>query len=147
VFQIDPVVTTPAAASINTAVDSLALAGLAGYFLKWMKDSPWVPWLDRTRTTMIRIAHFALAAVSAAGIHYTVQADVAAGSYVIAVNGATLLAMGHALVDIGKQWAFQRIVYDGVIDRGAQPQQAVIVPPTPQMVEAYAKEVATEAKP
>jgi hypothetical protein len=76
---------TAASTSVDSAVSSIAAAGLMSYLIEWLKQTHLIPWVTASRTTLLRWLNGALAAAVALGIHYTFDAQ--AG--IITITGLT----------------------------------------------------------
>lgn len=104
---------TAASTSVDSAVSTLAAAGLMSYFLEWLKNTKLVPFIDASKTTLLRLCNGALAVAAALSIHYTFDSD--AGTLV--VTGLSVSGIIHGLWEVGKQWAFQQMAYDGIVSK------------------------------
>jgi hypothetical protein len=81
--------------------------------LERLKASSWFPFMTAQTAGLNRIVSIIVAAGSVAGINVVY----AAGT--LTVTGLTLTGIVGALVEIGRQWVIQQIIYRTAIERKA----------------------------
>lgn len=89
----------------------VALSALITFVLEHLKQSSWFPWLSQQTEGWNRIASVVLAAIGAVGIH--AEFDATAGTLVI--TGLTLGGLLHFVLEWGRQWLYQQLIYKGVV--------------------------------
>lgn len=100
--------------AIDSAMSSVASAGLLTYVIEWAKRSRLVPWLTADNKTLLRWVNALSAAAVAIGLNMVYNAD--ARQLIIDIPTASAAASG--LWAWGKQWAFQQMAYDGIVVKG-----------------------------
>lgn len=99
--------------AVESAMSSVASAGLLSYLIEWAKKSTLVPWLTPDQKTLLRYLNMVTAAAVALGLHWVYNAE--ARELVITIPTASVVL--HGLWEWGKQWAFQQMAYDGIVAR------------------------------
>lgn len=103
------VVTTVTASAMSVAV------------IQWLKNTKLIPFMDQHTAGLNRFAGWLAAFGSSVGIHWTF--DHTAGT--LTLTGLTLAAIGHTAWDTTKSYAFQWLVYRGIVKDKAADVAAV----------------------
>ena len=104
-MQIDPtMLTTELPALITTG-------GMAVAIIEWMKNSKVVPFMNAHTATMNRVVGWIAAFCGATGLHY--KFDHTAG--ILTITGISAAVIGHTIYDTVQNYAFQWLVYKGVV--------------------------------
>lgn len=115
-FQVADVmpVSTELPALISTSAMSVAI-------IQWMKNTKLVPFMDQHTAGINRLFGWGSAFTSAIGIHYSYDAHL--GS--LTITGLTLYAIVHACMDATKSYAFNWLIYNGMVKGRAADVAAV----------------------
>lgn len=97
-------VTTELPSLITTSAMTVAI-------IQWFKNTRLIPFMDEHTAAINRTVAWIAAFASAAGIHYTWDATTAT----IAISGLHPIVVLHAAGDVLKSYAFQWLVYKGVV--------------------------------
>jgi hypothetical protein len=95
----------------NLMATQVTMSALIVYFLEWLKQSAWFPWLTAETKTLNRWAAALMALAAAIGIHAEFNPDTGT----LLVTGLTMWGIGHAAFDMARSWIFQQVIYDGVV--------------------------------
>jgi hypothetical protein len=91
-------------------------SALVGYIvsagLERLKAASWFPYLTARTASLNRIVSIVLAAGSVAGI----QAAYDGGT--LTISGLTLSGILTAVIEVGRQWVMQQIIYRVAIEKG-----------------------------
>mgnify|MGYP000934445307 CR=1 FL=1 len=103
--------------AVESAMSSVATAGLISYALEWAKKSALLPFITADKKTLLRWLNAVTALAAAIGLHWTYSPD--ARQLVVDIPTASVALSG--LWAWGQQWALQQMAYDGVVARGTTP--------------------------
>lgn len=103
--------------AVDSAMSSVAAAGLLSYIIESLKKSRWVPWITADKTTLLRWLNAGSALAMSVGLAWAYQAD----THQLIITIPTASAVVDGLWQWGKQWAFQQMAYDGIVSRSAKP--------------------------
>ncbi len=137
-FQVDPMG--------SEIVSTITASAMAVSIVQWLKNTKLVPFMDQHTAGINRIVGWVFATISAFGLHYTY--DSATGT--LTLTGLTVAALSHSIWDVVKSYAFQKLIYAGVIKGPAQvaeAQKAVGAAPGQQPVVPVAAGGTEEGKP
>lgn len=101
--------------AVDSAMSSIASAGLLVYLIEWAKKSSLVRFVSADRKTLLRWMNAASALALAVGLHWAY--DPTARQLVIDIPTFGTVAAG--LWTWGKQWALQQMAYDGIVAKNA----------------------------
>lgn len=118
-------VSTELPALISTSAMSVAI-------IQWLKNTKYVPFVSQHTAGINRILGWGSAFLSSIGIHYTYDAHL--GS--LTITGLTLIAIFHAGLDASKSYAFNWLIYNGMVKGRAADVSAVAEGITPVAVVA-----------
>lgn len=110
--------------------------------IQWLKNTKLVPFMDQHTAAINRTVAWMAAMISAAGIHYTWDAATAT----LTITGLHASTIIHAAADVTKNYAFQWLIYKGIVKGPAADVAAVqegvpVAAVAPAGVVASAKEV------
>lgn len=104
-MQIDPgMVTTELPALLTTSAMTVAV-------IEWLKNTKLVPFMSQHTAALNRTVAWLAAFCTGTGIHY--QFDATAHS--LTITGLSLAVIGHAVWDTTKSYAFNWMLYKGII--------------------------------
>jgi hypothetical protein len=86
--------------------------------MEWLKKANWFPWVSAQSDKANKIIAALLAAITAAGIHYTYDASAATLTF----TGISLAGMGHAVWHWLQSYAVQETVYRGAFHKSEPPK-------------------------
>ena len=101
--------------AVDSAMSSVAAAGLLSYIIEALKKSRLVPWVTADKTTLLRWLNAVSALAMSVGLNWAYHAD----AHQLVITVPTLAAVVDGAWNWGKQWAFQQMAYDGIVSRGA----------------------------
>lgn len=99
--------------AIDSAMSSVASAGLLSYLIEWAKRSKLIPAITPDKKTLLRWLNALTAGAVALGLHWVYDAE--ARELVISIP--TMSVVLNGLWEWGKQWAFQQMAYDGIVNK------------------------------
>lgn len=105
--------------AVDSAMSSVASAGLLTYLIEWLKKSSLVPFITADKKTLLRWLNALSAAALAIGLHYTYTTeDLAPGMMArVVLDIPSLGTVAAGLWAWGKQWALQQMAYDGIVSK------------------------------
>jgi len=89
--------------------------------IQWVKNTKWIPFVNQHSSTVNRIVGWCAAFVTAAGLHYTWDA----GTGTLTLTNLHLINILHAAGDTTKSYAFQWLIYKGIVQTPARDVAAV----------------------
>ena len=107
-------VTTELPGLITTSAMSVAI-------IQWLKNTKYLPFINQHTTGINRMVGWGTAMLSATGLHYTYDAH----SGTLTLTGLTLMTVAHALFDTTKSYAFNWLIYNGMVKSRAADVAAV----------------------
>ncbi len=136
-------VSTELPALISTSAMSVAI-------IQWLKNTKYVPFMDQHSAGINRLVGWVSALTSSVDIHYSYDSHLGT----LTLTGLTAAAIFHASMDATKSYAFNWLIYNGMVKGRAADVAAVAeaLPKKPAVVVSpgvaqAGKEMATEAKP
>lgn len=104
-MQIDtPMLTTELPALLTASSMTVAV-------IEWMKNTKFIPFMNQHTAGINRLVAWIAAFCAGTGIHY--QFDSHTGT--LTLTGLTLTVIGHAAWDTTKSYAFNWMVYRGIV--------------------------------
>jgi hypothetical protein len=107
-------VSTELPALISTSAMSVAI-------IQWLKNTKYIPFMDQHSAGINRVVGWCSALASSAGIHYSYDAHVGT----LTLTGLTAMAIFHAATDATKSYAFNWLIYNGLVKGRAADVAAV----------------------
>lgn len=107
--------------AVDSAMSSIASAGLLVYLIEWAKKSSVVRWVTADRKTLLRWMNAASALALAVGLHWVYSTE-ALPPGVVARFTLDIPTAGVAISGLwawGKQWALQQMAYDGIVAKAS----------------------------
>jgi hypothetical protein len=104
----------------NEIVSSVTASAMAVAVIQWLKNTKWVPFINQYSSTLNRVLGWAIAAISAAGLHYNYES--ATGT--LTLTGLTAATLTHSLWETTKSYALQWLIYKGIVKGPAQVAEA-----------------------
>jgi hypothetical protein len=89
---------------ITTSAMSVAI-------IQWLKNTKWVPFINQHSAGINRMVGWGSALLSATGLHYTFDAHTGT----LTLTGLTLMTIAHAVWDTTKSYAFNWLIYNGMV--------------------------------
>lgn len=97
--------------AVESAMSSVASAGLLTYLIEWLKKSSFVPFITADKKTLLRWLNALSAAALAIGLHWAYDPD----ARQLVIDIPTIGTVIAGLWAWGQQWALQQMAYDGVV--------------------------------
>ena len=97
--------------AVESAMSSVASAGLLTYLIEWLKKSSLVPFITADKKTLLRWLNALSAAALAVGLHWAYDPD----ARQLVIDIPTIGTVVAGLWAWGQQWALQQMAYDGVV--------------------------------
>ena len=107
-------VTTELPGLLTTSAMSVAV-------IQWLKNAKFIPFVTQHSTGINRALGWATALMSATGLHY--KYDASNGTLIL--TGLTLTAIAHASYDTVQSYAFNWLIYNGLVKSRAADVAAV----------------------
>lgn len=115
----------PTAMPVTTELTSVVTAGaISVSIIQWLKNTKLVPFINHNSAALNRVVAWIAAFVSAVGLHYTWDS----GTGTLTLTGLTATAIGTTLWATIKSYAFQVLIYRGIIDKSGKPVAPPAVP-------------------
>lgn len=107
--------------AVESAMSSVASAGLLTYLIEAAKKSALVPFITADKKTLLRWLNALSAAALAIGLHYTYTTDDLAPGIMarVVLDIPSIGTVAAGLWAWGKQWALQQMAYDGIVAKSA----------------------------
>ena len=105
----------------NELVSTVTASAMSVAVIQWMKNTKLVPFMDQHSSGLNRFIGWLAALLSATGIHYTFNHDTGT----LTLTGLTVMGLTHTAWDTTKSYAFQWLVYRGVVKGPAADVAAV----------------------
>ncbi len=107
---------------VTTELPSLiTTSAIAVAAIQWVKNTQWIPFVNQHSSTVNRIVGWGVAFITAAGLHYTWDAT----SGTLTLTNLHMMNILHAVGDTTKSYAFQWLIYKGVVQSPARDVAAV----------------------
>lgn len=111
----------PDVIATNELVSTISASAMAVSIVQWAKNTKLIPFMDQHTAGMNRFVGWMAAFLSATGIHYQFNHDTGT----LTLTGLTAAALAHTTWDTVKSYAFQWLVYRGVVKGPAADVAAV----------------------
>jgi len=89
--------------------------------IQWLKNTKLVPFIDQHSSTLNRVVGWCAAFISAAGLHYTWDASTGT----LTLMNIHVASIMHGAADVTKSYAFQWLIYKGIVQAPARDVAAV----------------------
>lgn len=115
----------PTAMPVTTELTSVVTAGaISVSVIQWLKNTKLIPFINHNSAALNRAVAWLMAFISAIGLHYTWDS----GTGTLTLTGLTATAIGTTLWATIKSYAFQVLIYRGIVDKNGKPVQAAQEP-------------------
>lgn len=89
--------------------------------IQWLKNTKLIPFINQHSSTVNRVVGWTAAFITAAGLHYTWDANTGT----LTLTNLHLMSILHAAGDTTKSYAFQWLIYKGIVQTPARDVAAV----------------------
>ena len=125
-----------AAVLVASFVSQLKVNGVAAWIIQQLKKSeaPALAWISHNTPWVTRGIGLLAAAGTSAGLHWTYNASVAGGTFMI--TGLSIAAVVMALWHVGQNYLFQHAWYKAVFSDPPKPQTLLVTGPLSTQIPA-----------
>lgn len=109
---------------MDPTTSTITASAMAVAIIQWMKNTKLIPFMDQHTDAINRLVAWIAATISAFGIHYNY--DATAGT--LTLTGLTAAGIGHSLWEVIRSYAFQILIYKGVMKPAAAPATVPAAP-------------------
>lgn len=96
---------------MNPLTSQITASMITVYFIQYLKDSPWFPWLTQEKIALARVLGGVAALATTAGMHVVWQS----ATHTLTIGNLTLWTVSVFLWHLVGQFLLQNLVYHGMV--------------------------------